>query len=172
MILPKLREADIWVFATPVYVDGIIAPMKNLIDRMLPFLHPFIKLRDGHSRHPLREGIKLGQLVLVSNCGFWEMDNFDPLLVHAKAMCRNFDMKFGGALLRPHGTVFGGMLKMGAPVSDVVEAAKESGRQLVRDGEMSTETLQVVSRELLSLDMYEQDANRRFRQVLEALGKK
>ena len=63
-------------------------------------------------------------------------------------------------------------MEMGAPVSDVFEAAKESGRQLVRDGEMSIETLKIVSRELLPLDMYVQNANQRFQQALDALGKK
>lgn len=172
MVLPKLREADIWVFATPVYVDGVTGPMKNLMDRVLPLLQPFFELRDGHCRHPLREGTKHGKVVLVSNCGFWEMDNFDPLLVHMKAMCRNAGREFGGALLRPHGPALRRMMEMGAPVSDVFEAAKESGRQLVRDGEMSIETLKIVSRELLPLDMYVQNANQRFQQALDALGKK
>ena len=58
MVLAKLREADIWVFGTPVYVDGVSGPMKNLMDRMLPLLQPFIELRDGHCRHPKREGAK------------------------------------------------------------------------------------------------------------------
>lgn len=43
------------------------------------------------------------KMVLVSNCGFWEMDNFDPLLVHLKALCRNAEAEFVGALLRLHG---------------------------------------------------------------------
>lgn len=172
MVLPKLREADIWVLATPVYVDGVTGPMKNLMDRMLPLLQPFFELRDGHCRHPLREGTKHGKVVLVSNCGFWEMDNFDPLLVHMKAICRNAGMELGGALLRPHGPALRPMMEMGAPVSDIFEAAKESGRQLVRDGEMSVETLKMVSRELLPLDMYVQHTNQRFEQALDALGKK
>ena len=30
--------------------------------------------------------------MLVSNCGFWEMDNFDPLLVHMKAVSKNLEV--------------------------------------------------------------------------------
>ena len=33
MLIPKLGEADIWVFASPVYWENIPGPMKNLIDR-------------------------------------------------------------------------------------------------------------------------------------------
>jgi len=36
LLLEKLAEADIWVFATPLYWDGVTGPLKNLFDRMLP----------------------------------------------------------------------------------------------------------------------------------------
>ena len=36
MLFPKVTEADVIVFATPVYVDGVTGPMKNFIDRLLP----------------------------------------------------------------------------------------------------------------------------------------
>jgi len=171
MLYPKLREADIWVFATPVYVDGISGPMKNLLDRVLPLVQPFFELRDGHCRHPLREGTKSGKIVLVSNCGFWEMDNFDPLLVHIKAACKNGSREFAGALLRPHGPALRAMMEMGMPVDDILEAAKKAGRQLVEDGGMSPETLNVVSRELMPLEAYAQTANQRFQKALDALEK-
>ncbi|MHA2044647.1 MAG: flavodoxin family protein, partial [Candidatus Thorarchaeota archaeon] len=67
---PKLVEADIWVFATPVYVSGMTGPLKNLIDRILiPLGLADIELVDGHSRHKRREGNKHGKIVLVSNSG-------------------------------------------------------------------------------------------------------
>ncbi|MFG1691625.1 NAD(P)H-dependent oxidoreductase, partial [Gemmatimonadota bacterium] len=60
---PKLREAEVWVLATPVFVDGISGPMKDLLDRFIPLIQPFVELRDGHCRHPLREGTERGKLV-------------------------------------------------------------------------------------------------------------
>jgi hypothetical protein len=64
-----------------------------------------------------------------------------------------------------------GMLKMGIPIGDIFEAAKEAGRQLVENQKMSQETLNVVSRELLPREMYIQYANQSFQQALEALKK-
>jgi len=171
MLHPKLRQADIWVFATPVYVDGVSGPMKNLLDRLIPLVQPFVELRDDHYRHPLREDAKHGKVVLVSNCGFWEMDNFDPMLVHMKAACKNMSREFAGALLRPHGGGLRPMKEMSAPLDDIFEAAKEAGRQLVRDGEMSAETLATVSRELMPREMYLQTLNEFFQQTLDALKK-
>lgn len=167
MILAKMNEAEIWVFATPVYVDGISGPLKNLLDRIIPILYPFFELREGHCRHPRRESVKTNRLALVSNSGFWEMDNFDPLLVHMKAVCKNANIEFSGALLRPHGPALKSLLDMGAPLTDILDAAKEAGRQLVQDGKMSPDTLEAVSRELLPLDMYKQVANDKFQNQLD-----
>jgi multimeric flavodoxin WrbA len=166
LLLPKLAEADIWVLATPLYVDGMTGPMKNLVDRVLPLVEPFFELRDGHCRHPARRDTTHGKIVLVSNCGFWEMDNFDPLVTHVRAMCKNAGMEFAGALLRPQGPALKAMLDMGAPVNDIFEASREAGRQLVSDGEMSRETLDIVSRELLPLEMYVQVVNESFQRQL------
>jgi multimeric flavodoxin WrbA len=167
MLLPKLAGADVWVFATPVYFDGISGTLKNLIERMLPLVEPFYELRDGHCRHPRREGTKSGKVVLVSNCGFWEMDNFDPLLVHMKAICKNIDREFAGALLRPHGTGMRRMLERGVVMDDIFAAAKDAGRQLVAEGRMLSETLKAVSRNLMSLEQQKQGANQFFKQMLE-----
>lgn len=172
MLYPKLREADIWVFATPVYVDGITGPMKNLIDRLIPLIQPYFEMRDDHCRHSLCEGTKHGKVVLVSTCGFWEMDNFDPLLVHMKAACKNMNREFAGALLRPHGATLRGMMKRGIPMNDILEAAKEAGYQLVETGEMSYKTLETISRELMQLETYFQQHNEETKQVLDALEKK
>jgi len=169
MLLPKMAEADVLVLATPLYVDGVTGPMKNLLDRIIPLAQPFFELRDGHCRHPGRDGSKGSRLVLVSNCGFWEMDNFDPMLVHMKAVSKNMAREFAGALLRPHGPALMGMMEMGAPVDDILGAAKEAGRQLVEDGRMSPETLKGVSRELLPLEMYIEIVNKRFQEELNAL---
>jgi len=172
MLLPKLAEANVLVLATPLYVDGVTGPMKNLLDRIIPLAQPFFELRDGHCRHPGRDGSKGSHLVLVSNCGFWEMDNFNPMLVHMKAVSKNMAREFAGALLRPHGPALMGMMEMGAPVDDILDAAKEAGRQLVEDGRISPETLKGVSRELLPLEMYIEIVNKRFQEELSALEKK
>lgn len=169
MLLPKLAEADVRVLATPVYVDGVSGSMKGLLDRIIPLAHPLFELRDGHCRHPLREGVRAGRLVLVSNCGFWEMDNFNPLLVHVEAVCRNLRSEFAGALLRPHGPALKVMMEMGLPVDDVLAAAKAAGRQLVEEGRMSPEALKTVNRDLLPLEMYVRMVNGSVRKTLGAL---
>lgn len=172
ILLPKLREADIWVLASPVYFDGVTGLMKNLMDRMLPLLYPLYELRGGHYRHPLREGVKRGKGVLVSSCGFWEVDGFDPLLVHLKAFCKNVDREFAGALLRSYGRGLRGAVKRGLPLEDIFEAAKEAGWQLVQRGVMLNESLKTVARELGSQDVLLQEDNPLIQKKLDELEKK
>jgi multimeric flavodoxin WrbA len=167
-LLPEIAAADVLILATPVYVDGMAGPLKNLLDRMIPIGQPAIELREGHSRHPDRVGLRNGKLVLVSNCGFWELDNFEPLLAHVRAISKNLGRVFAGALLRPHGPALRQMMAQGAPVDDVLRAAREAGRQLVCEGRMSPNTLSLISRELLPQQAYIDIANRRMQ---EALGK-
>jgi multimeric flavodoxin WrbA len=172
-VLPKIGQADVLVFATPLYVDGMSGPLKNLMDRMIPGGQPFIEIRDGHCRHPGRGGgPNHGKVVLVSTCGFWELDNFDALIFHMKSICRNMGAEFAGALLRPHGGGLAMMDETGIPVADILDAAKEAGRQLVEDGKMAPETLAIVSRELVPRDVYVKFANEYFQQTLDALERK
>jgi multimeric flavodoxin WrbA len=164
-LLPKLRAADLWVLATPLYTDGPSAPLKNVMDRMMPFLRLDVEVRDSRSCHLVEAEVADGKVVLVSNCGLWEVRNFEPLLAQVKGSCRHVDREFVGALLRPHGQILRDMLRRGEPVDDVLEAAREAGRQMSRQGRMSEETVEIVGRELVSLEEYLEDMNRKARGV-------
>ena len=159
LLYPKLREADVWVFSTPLYWDGCNGQMKNLIDRMaLPLVRPLIELRDGHTRCVKGKDYKSRKVVIVCSCGFWEMDNFDPLLNYMIAFCKNADFEFAGALLRPHAGIMKSLLESGE-VNDILNAAKLAGRQLIDEGKFSLETLSTISRVIQSRDRYIEDYN-------------
>ena len=153
-LLPELLTANVLVLATPLYVDGMTGPLKMVVDRMISLGDPRMEYRDDHCRHLGRSDVQGRQMVLVSNCGFWELDNFDALVNHVKAIARNLNMVFAGALLRPHGAALKALLDQQAPVTDVVDAAQDAGRQLVEKGSIAPETLQVITRPLLPRDQY------------------
>lgn len=158
-LLPELLAADVLVLATPLYVDGMTGPLKMVVDRMIPMGEPRILFREDHCRHPGRGTVTDRKMVLVSNCGFWELDNFDALVGHVQAIAKNLDATFAGALLRPHGPALKVMLDQHMPVADVLDAARDAGRQLVETGSIAPETLSAVSRPLLPREMYVAVAN-------------
>jgi multimeric flavodoxin WrbA len=164
-ILPRLIKADVWVFASPVYMDGVTGPLKTLIDRMGGLLvEPFLELRDGHSRHVPKKGTKGGKVVCVANSGFWEVDNFQSMVAYFEAFCRNTLREFAGALIRPHGQA----MRFGPAerVAEVRDAAREAGKQLVSLGRMDAKTLDAVSQELVSLSGYIEFINHGFDEIL------
>lgn len=165
-ILPRIAESDITVYATPLFVDSMNATMKNLLDRSIPLLQPWFVVHDDHCRHERVKGYKDGKVVLVSVCGFTEIDNFDPLVAHMKAACRNMRREFAGALLRPYANSLPELARAGIDVDDVYTAAREAGTQLVQTGRMNTGTLGRVSRELIPRHRYVRAVNIHFRQAI------
>jgi len=165
MLYPKIAHAEILVVASPVYILGLTGPMKMLMDRMVPLLQPFVELRAGHTTHSMREKIER-KVVLVSSGAQWEMDCFDAMFTHLRAFSGGADAEFVGALLRPHAEVLRPMLETGEPVKDILDAAREAGRQLVNDGRLSPDTLRIVSRELLPQDTYIQLVNQHFQELM------
>ena len=158
-LVPELLTADVMVLATPLYVDGMTGPLKMVVDRMIPLGEPTIEFREDHCRHPARGDLAGWKMVLVSNCGFWELDNFDSLVSHVQAIAKNLNATFAGALLRPHGPALKAMLDQKLPVTDVLDAARDAGRQLVENGSIAPETLGAVSRPLVPREQYVAIAN-------------
>lgn len=168
MLLPRLSRSDVWVFATPVYMDGMTGPLKTLVDRMQPLAEPFMEVFDGHNFHLMRETLPHGKIVLVANCGFWEKDNFDPLLAFVKAFSRNVRRDFAGALLRPHGPAM--RLVAGETLKDIFVAAHAAGRELAVSGRISERLMTAVSREIMPRNEYIDMINTGFEHILKARG--
>jgi hypothetical protein len=89
-----------------------------------------------------------------------------------KAFCRTIGREFAGALLRPCGETFRGLLELNRPVEDIVDVAESAGRQLAQEGKMSQEVLDGISREITPLDRFVMTSNRVCRQSLDVLEKK
>jgi len=163
MLLPKFKEADVIVWASPVYYAGITGPLKNLMDRQLPL----------HAQGEL--GSKRRKIVLVSTCGAWELSMFDPLLIQMKALYSRPDgsSDFAGALLRPMAEGVKEMVKAGetALVEGIFRAAREAGRQLTQEGKISEELQKEVSRELMPRDAYYKAAQMMMEQAQRAMKK-
>jgi multimeric flavodoxin WrbA len=163
MLLPKFKEADVIVWASPVYYAGVTGPLKNLMDRQLPL----------HIEGEL--GSKRQKIVLVSTCGAWEVSMFDPLLQQMKALYGRPEgsSDFAGALLRPMAEGMKEMIKAGEMglVEGVFRAAKEAGLQLAKEGKITEETQKEVSRELMPKDAYYKAAQMMMEQAQKATKK-
>ncbi len=168
-LLPAMDGADVIVYATPLYVFGMTAQMKLLLDRIIPSAEPFIELDDqGHCSHPARERKQDRGMVVVSNCGFHELDNFDEMMAHFRVIARHGKTEWLGALLRPEGEFLEMAEKLMPEKAEAVyQAAREAGGQLVQDGRVSPETEQAVAAELLTKEQFVEGANAYFKSMVD-----
>lgn len=165
----KSREADLLVFASPLYVDGVSGPMKTLIDRLIPLIRMNFEIRDNHCRHVSRDST-IRKNVLVSNCGFWEKDNFNPLIFHMQAIARNINAEIISALVRPHGAFMKKAAETGFPCKDILDASRHAGHQVVETGYIKNKTLEAVSRDLLTREQFMELIGPAVAQLIERIG--
>ena len=150
IMYPKLREADIWVFGIPVYLE-MPGKMQIFLNRIMPIAGETVVIRDGRLFPTLRKGVKLKKIVLVSSSGFWGTENFSMLLEFMKRLAKTLDVEFAEALLRPHAFVM--KERQGEQiVTCILEAAKNAGKQLIHEGQIRHEELETIKQPLVSLE--------------------
>ncbi|MHA1211211.1 MAG: flavodoxin family protein [Candidatus Heimdallarchaeota archaeon] len=142
-LILKLHTYDLMILAAPVYIDGLPGAVKNFIDRMLCVLDPEFILKDNHCRHPVRYP-RMPHLVLLSTCGFTEMDNFSPMVDHVKAICKNMHLTYIAEILPPTAWMMANpnLRILYQPVS---EAIKQAGKEIVENGKLSDELYQIFA---------------------------
>jgi hypothetical protein len=145
-LYPKLREADILVLATPVYVP-LPGEMQNLVNRLCPLIEPILKRQDGRTRARFHTDVKIRKIILVSTSGWWEMGNFGTVLRIAKEFAKDVNAEFIGAVLRPHASL---MTENKEKAEEIFEASKQAGYQLIKEGKLSKELLKVIGQPLIS----------------------
>ncbi|MEI6846675.1 MAG: flavodoxin family protein [Chlorobiaceae bacterium] len=98
-ILDVFKRADYFLLAAPLYIFDFPATVKNVLDRFFILLEPTqIELPSGGSQHPKRFG-RQPKSVLISSCGFPEIENFTLLSQHFRIISEHMEWKWSGELL-------------------------------------------------------------------------
>jgi multimeric flavodoxin WrbA len=149
-LYPKLREANILVLATPVYVP-LPGEMQNLINRIVPLMNPIVKRQGGRTRARFRDDVKINKLVLVSSGGWWEMGNFGTVVRVVKELARDVNVEFAGAILRPHS---GWLTENGEKTEEILEATRQAGYLLIKEGKMPDNLVKIIGQPLISYERF------------------
>lgn len=148
-LYPALRGADILVLATPVYIP-LPGEMQNLINRLCPLLDPVLKFQEARTRAKFRENVNITKIALVSTSGWWELGNFDVVVHIVEELAKNANVKFAGAVLRPHVHFLRHKATPNADRKEILEALKKAGSELVSEDKMHKKTLELISHPLIS----------------------
>lgn len=80
-VIRKLLWADVTIWSFPLYYYTVPGGLKNLIDRQLPMVLPFMtenETQTGNGSHPMRYDMSGKKTVAISTCGFYTAEgNYD-----------------------------------------------------------------------------------------------
>jgi multimeric flavodoxin WrbA len=134
------KKCDYFIIAAPVYVFGFPATVKNVIDRFFVNLESSQILMDnGITNHPQRYTPK-AKGVLISSCGFPDMENFTLMSQHFKKILMHMGLTWAGEVLIPAA----GAANVPHLLDDNIDAVRQAGEELVT-GTISAETMQTIS---------------------------
>lgn len=150
-LYPKLKQAEILVLATPVYIP-LPGDFQNIINRLVALMDPVLEFRGGRTRIRLREDVQIQQIVLVATSGWWELENLDTVVRIVEEIAKDASVEFAGALLRPHFSVMKQQGEVTLDGARVLNASHQAGYDLVKEGRIAQETLEAIRRPLISLE--------------------
>ncbi len=158
-LLNKILQADIMVYATPLYYYTVTGIMKDFMDRMLPLnKKEIVKVGENYT-HPKRFRETSVKSVLISNCGFPGKYNFSGLVETFKVMTKG---NLAGTILCAQGGILGAvnsndMLKN--MYAEFFSALKSAGKEVVSEGCIKSETQAVIDKEVIDPEAYVKNAN-------------
>ena len=139
-LFPKWLEADLVVYAFPLYHFHMNAAMKTFIERTLPVLEPFL-LEDGdRTYHPLRGKHPLA--VFLSVAGFPEEEIFSQL----SAWVQFIYGRHGAVVAEIYRPAAETMVNAPyrAIAEDIFAATAQAGREIVESGQVQPETMKRI----------------------------
>jgi hypothetical protein len=148
-ILDVYKRANYFLLATPLYYFDFPATVKNVIDRFFVVLEPNqIESPMGHTEHPKRFG-RHPKTVLISSCGFPEIDNFDILKPHFRIICEHMDWRWSGEIL----ISASGAANAPKLFDTKYELIRKAGAELVQ-GEISKESTDAIAAPVMPAEDY------------------
>lgn len=145
VLIQKILESKLTLFAMPLYVDSMPAKLKSLLDRFFIQTKPEFEIGpDGLTRHPVIDQ-RERYFALFSVCGFPEIEHFKPLVDTFKDIGRNFHAPIIANILRP-GSQFIYLNPLMMYKRKIVEKwVYLAGQELVDKGKISKKNLKAIS---------------------------
>jgi len=167
-LYPRLRESDVWVVGTPVFIP-LPGALTNLLNRLMPLIQCIVETKDGRTRARFHTNVRTKRLVLVGVSGWWELDNFGSVIHVMTELCKDVGLEFSGSVLRPHAYYMKEKDELTEDGREVLRAARRAGRQLVEWGYMSAEALEAVRRPLVDRERFVKDEIEEYTAAVEAM---
>ncbi|MDE5938348.1 MAG: NAD(P)H-dependent oxidoreductase [Lachnospiraceae bacterium] len=153
-VIQDLLWADITVWSFPLYYFTVPGALKNLIDRQLPMLLPFMEEREGQTGnggHPARYDMSGKRAVVISTCGFYTAEgNYDGVYSLFDHLCGrgNYTTIFCG-----QGELFR-VPEMSGRTGEYLSCVEQAGREYI-DGGISAQSRERLAQLILPKEIFE-----------------
>jgi len=148
-ILDVYKRADYFLLAAPLYFFDLPATVKNVIDRFFIVLEPAqIGSARGDTDHPKRLD-RHPKAVLISSCGFPEIESFDVLRHHFRVISEHMDWRWSGDIL----ISAAGAANAPKLFNGKYELIRKAGAELIK-GEISQETTDAIAAPVMPAEDY------------------
>lgn len=158
-VIEKILWADVIIYSFPLYYFNIPGTMKNLIDRQLPMVLPFMSENTsgvGSGSHNARYDMSGKQSVLISTCGFYSAeDNYGSVLRMFDHICGkdSYETIFCG-----QGELFS-IKELSKRTNAYLQNVEQAGKDFAADGHISSATKAKLQELLYPKDTFEKMAD-------------
>jgi len=148
-LFPKWLEADLVVYASPLYHFTVNAEMKTFIERTLPILEPFFGRYQGRTYHPLRH--EHPKVAVLSVAGFPDDAVFDQLsswvnFIHDRS--NSDERTLVAEIYRPMAEALT-LPYYKEQAASILDATQKAGQEIITAMKVSEETMALVRQPML-----------------------
>lgn len=157
-VIEKELWADLIIYSFPLYYFNVPGSLKNMIDRQLPMVLPFMSERSdgvGSGSHEARYDMSGKKYVLISTCGFYSAKgNYDSVRHMFNHICGkdNYETIFCG-----QGELFS-IKELSSRTDEYLDVVELAGREYC-SGSITNETKEKLTELLFPKETFEQMAD-------------
>ena len=150
-ILEEILAADLLLLSFPLYCYGMPAPMKAVIDRILPLTSMRMKkVNDGRYVHEAQADVSQLRFMMICGCGFPNSkQNFEPAAAQ-------FRLMFSGdstVITVPESPMFNA-LEASAVTIPRLQLIRRAGHEYAENGTVAEALLAGISSPMIPEDVY------------------
>jgi hypothetical protein len=163
-LLPQWLEADLAVYATPLYNYAVTSLLKAFLERTLPALEPFFEIKDSRMYHPVRS--RCPAVAVLSVSGMPDMGHFGPLSSHMRYYYESPGRRLVAEIYRPAAELLVRPF-FREKAEDVFDATRQAGRELVETMAVSPEIMARITQPFVEPRMFADFGNAMFRTCID-----
>ena len=144
-IIQKMEEADMLVFASPVYFDSMSSNMKKMIERLRSTLDAFFEFRNERTYH-LKTDQKKQKVAFIFTAGNPERESFVSISRVFNRIVDNMGWQLEGEIYFPASHL---LVVEPELLSKQLDAVIMCGHEFVSEGKISRKLLEAANREYI-----------------------